>query len=302
MSTALAPVPTGTVGRHFTDEQVELVKRQICKPKDRQATDDELALFLGQCERTGLDPFSRQIYAVYRHDNRLGDEKLTIQTSIDGLRLIAERTGQYLGQDGPWWCGENGEWRDTWFATTPPLAARVVVKKLIAERVAETPAVAHFQEYAVVGAGAQMWESKPALMVAKCAEALALRKAFPQELSGLYTADEMGAATGQPGLSSVAPNPEPVAEEEVSGVVVPETIDETFAKDLYDEFAARGCTVKQFRQFVEGVGVKDLPTDLRSEDARLAVLGGLTTGQAIDLNKALQILPVKSTTASPVAA
>lgn len=181
----------GTLTR-FDAEQIALVKRQICRPSRREASDDELALFRYQCERTGLDPFSRQIYAIFRWDSQSGDEKMTIQVAIDGLRLIAERTGKYAGQDGPYWCDEGGVWRDTWLGSTPPIAAKVIVRKAIGGMLVETTAVAHYAEYVPLKNGRPMglWPSKPALMLAKCAEALALRKAFPAETSGLYVEEE----------------------------------------------------------------------------------------------------------------
>ena len=196
MSTELAKRDMALATGGLTDDQRGLIKRQILHGK-RPATDDELALFIGQCERTGLDPFARQIYGVFRWDNQSRDEKMVVQISIDGFRLVAERTGKYVGQDGPFWCAPDGVWREIWTDTTPPVAAKVIVKKVIGGQVAETPAVAHYKEYVVTnreGKPSGLWPSKPALMLAKCAEALALRKAFPQELSGLYAAEEMAQA------------------------------------------------------------------------------------------------------------
>lgn len=168
----------------ITDEKKELIKRTIATG----ATDNELKLFLYQCERTGLDPLAKQIYSIKRQG------KMVTQIGIDGARLIAQRTGRYAGQDGPYWCGEDGIWKDVWLSKEAPRAAKVNVYLVGIER--GTPGVAHWDEYAPLHNGklAEMWTKMPALMLSKCAEMLALRKAFPQELSGLYTSEEMAQA------------------------------------------------------------------------------------------------------------
>ena len=160
----------------FTPEQIDLVKRTIAKG----ASDDELRLFLAQCTRTGLDPFSRQIYWINR-----GNQGST-QVSIDGFRVIAERSGEMDGQE-TWWCGEDGDWKDVWLdSKNPPAACKVTIFRKGCSHA--FPAVARWREYAL---DQSMWKKMPATMIAKCAEALALRKAFPHQLSGLYTPDEM---------------------------------------------------------------------------------------------------------------
>jgi len=159
----------------WTQEQTALISSTIAPG----CTADELKLFAYACQRTGLDPFSRQVYAIKRSG------KLSIQTSIDGLRSIAERTGQLDGSSTEW-CGDDGIWADVWLGSKPPAAAKTTIWR----KGSTHPFVgtALFRDY---NANQGLWSKMAAAMIAKCSEALALRKAFPADLSGLYSSDEM---------------------------------------------------------------------------------------------------------------
>jgi hypothetical protein len=182
MTNQIAVQSNNQIQNTFTQDKVALIKATVAK----DATDLELQFFVEQCKRTGLDPITRQIYFIKNQG------KVQIQTSIDGFRLVAERSGNYEGQTQPQWCGSDGVWKDVWLAKTPPAACKVgVYKKGFREALT---AVAIFDEYCQRkndGSISFMWQKMPGLMIAKVAESLALRKAFPNDLSGLYTQEEM---------------------------------------------------------------------------------------------------------------
>jgi len=196
--TALARTEAAAVVVHqpthaetWNNERRSMIRR-VYAPK---ATDDEFRAFEAACARTNLSPETRQIFAIARWDSMKGAEVTSIQVSIDGLRLIAERTGRYAGQTPTQWCGKDGKWVDIWLEDAPPFAARVGVLKVgFAEPLYRVAKYSAFVQLKQNKQPTAMWFKMADHMLAKCAEALALRAAFPQECSGLFTIEEMGQA------------------------------------------------------------------------------------------------------------
>jgi phage recombination protein Bet len=184
-----APSREGMLGMMLTEQQIELLKSVMVG-----ATDDEVAIFAHVCNRTGLDPFARQIYPVKRRTQVDGQwvERWVFQVSIDGFRLIAHRTHLYDGQLEPVFYDPGENERTIWLDTKPPVACKVGVRrKGVAEPLFATVLWREYVQTTQQGGPTKMWRDKPTVMLAKCAEAAALRKAFPQELSGLYVHEEL---------------------------------------------------------------------------------------------------------------
>lgn len=172
---------------NYTPDQIDLIKRTICK----NSTDDELKLFMYVANKSGLDVFSRQIYGIKRWDSTSNREVMAIQTGIDGYRLIASRTGLHAGTDEATFVVDQN--------TGLPFSATVTVYKLVGGQKMAFTATARYSEYCALIKDKKtgvmrpniFWDTKPFLMLEKCSEALALRKAFPAEMSGIYTEEEM---------------------------------------------------------------------------------------------------------------
>lgn len=177
-----------------TRENIELLKKTLVSDRV-QLSDSELQLFLYRAQRTGLDPLARQIYVMKNKD------RVTFMTSIDGQRLVAQRTGEYEGQTPTEWCGEDGIWKDVWLHKEPPMGARVGVWRTgFKEAVYGVARWDSYAKYVDEWTNGQKtgnkvlsptWAQLPDVMLAKCAESLAFRRAFPQELANLYTPEEM---------------------------------------------------------------------------------------------------------------
>jgi phage recombination protein Bet len=184
-------IATVSLQSNFTEEQINVIKNSIAK----EATNEELEMFLYTCKRTGLDPFAKQLYFIKRYDSSLKKYIGTIQTSIDGFRAIASRNPEYAGQTTTLFSGKDGKWVELWTANEHPFAAKVgIYRKGFTE---PTYAIAKWSSYVQKtkeGEITKMWNNFSDLMLGKCAEALALRKAFPNDLSGLYSYEEMSQA------------------------------------------------------------------------------------------------------------
>lgn len=185
--------PADAFGK-LTRSQVDLIKRTVAKG----ASDDELRLFVQVCKGANLNPFLRQVHLVPRWDSKLGAEVRAIQVGIDGFRAVAESSGSYAGNDDPVFDGEH-EIPFTKYENRKPIESKLTVpgkatvtvfKMLEGARYPFT-ATARWEEYYPGQKMGFQWHIRPYLMLGKCAEALALRKAFPKLLSGMYAAEEM---------------------------------------------------------------------------------------------------------------
>lgn len=204
---------------NFSRKQIEVIKEQFAKG----ASDMELQMFIYVCRMTKLDPFSKQIHLVPRWDSRMGKEIRVVVVGIDGLRSTAERTGAYAGNSDPEF-GEEIEIevtkkdfkikKETSSKVSVPSKATVTVKKVVQGVICDFTATAKWTEYYPGDRQGAMWLKMPENMLGKCAEAKALRKAFPAVMSGLYVTEEM-----QQAVQSAAPEQQAGEYDKAAGMI-----------------------------------------------------------------------------------
>ena len=242
----------------WTQEQTQLISSTIAPG----CTPDELKLFSYACQRSGLDPFSKQIYAIKRGG------KMSIQVGIDGLRSVAERSGQLDGS-ATFWIGdtEGSQWSDVWLGSKPPAAAKTIIYRKGCSH--PFVGVARFQDYNAQG----LWSKMPAAMLAKCSEALALRKAFPADMSSLYTADEMEqaetvtvTATPPPALAPAAPAGDAkVFAAGKAAIAKCSTLDELEAVTKRLEARQNDLSIEQYQELLQMAVTKEDAMEVKAE-------------------------------------
>lgn len=270
----------------FTREQIDLIKDTVAKG----TSDVELKFFLEVCKSTGLNPFHRQVHAVMRnsreqdaHGKWIDTKKMVIQTAIDGYRLIAARTGQLAGIDDTVFDTEDAE---------HPKRATVTVYRLIAgQRVAFT-ATARWSEYVQTNYKGEinaMWKKMPYTMLGKCAEALALRKGFPAELSGVYTNEEMAQADNPAPTPTQQPQPQIVKQQPQKKIIAaPEPVIEQRPQ-------VNGRQLKTIEQLVESRGLdKDAVLYGRFPDGDVIEFAQLFEDEAAELIADLENMPAST--------
>lgn len=188
----------------YTGQQMALIRRTVaadCNPA-------EFDLFMAAAMRAGLDPFRKQIGALVFNKDKPDKRRMAIVTYIDGLRAIADRSGVYRpDEDEPQYTFDP----EVKSETNPLGLVKAVVRIFKNDR--PVTGVAYWDEFAPVTdewaydqaqgkrapTGKQkidgQWGKMGRIMLAKCAEAQALRKAFPEDLSGLYERSELDQAS-----------------------------------------------------------------------------------------------------------
>lgn len=183
----------------FDDKRIKMVRDKFANG----APQDEFDLFIEFCKARNLDPLQRQVYLIPRSSKDANGNWIkawSIQTSIDGYRAIADRTGAYAGSDEAQFTDSRNKIGDP--AKPRPDTATVTVWKMVQGTRCPFTATARWDEY--FQDKSPLWSRMPHTMLAKCAESLALRKAFPVQLGGVYTTEEMMQA-GDP--APVTPRP-----------------------------------------------------------------------------------------------
>lgn len=179
------------------------------------ASKDSISLAVSYCKATSLDVMQKPVHIVPMWDRKLGRMRDVIMPGIGLYRIQAARTGQFAGMTEPEFGPMVTEKIDG-VKVEYPEYCRVTAKRILANGViAEFSVIEYWIEnYAIAGgkeksiAPNAMWAKRPRGQLAKCAQAQALRLAFP-ELGAANTAEEMeGRSLMEPEIGPYSANAE----------------------------------------------------------------------------------------------
>ncbi|MGI9449345.1 MAG: phage recombination protein Bet [Geminicoccaceae bacterium] len=297
----IAPIKKGLPD--YTPSQVALIKRTVA----RDCNNDEFDLFVEVCKRVGLDPFRRQIHALVFNKNNLEKRQMAIVTGIGGYRAIAARNGDYRPDEKRPEIEYQEELKDP---ATNPLGiayAVVTVNKKDADGWHPVSGIAYWEEYAPVkeewaydqDAGKRQptgkfeldrksaWWKMPKIMIAKCAEAQALQKGWPEDLSGLYAEEEMHRATVQD-LTASEQAEHAEEEKRLQLVNASKSIPILWKAGEQIEFVPDGQIADRIMAFIKDAGEIELETWRRTNQQGLRQFWAQMPADALDIKKAIE--------------
>lgn len=258
----------------FTPERIKLLRAAY----GQQATDLEFEIFINHCRRLDLSPEAAQVFLIGRWDDEAKRKVHRILVSLQGLRTVAERTGKVRGMVGPMWIGRGmKDFADYWISPEPPLGAKVgIIKQGCAEPFWGFCRWDSFKQTKRGGQLSSNWKRMPEHMLAKCANAIALRAAFPDLLAGLYTDDEFGedhaseanqsesvTVITRPDLTVV---PEPMAQVGPEGAAAPQESEPEYVpmsrvQDMLDAFSEIGWDRLEIEDLLKGCPLDKITPD-----------------------------------------
>ncbi len=250
-------------GIKITRGQIDLIKRTIFIG----AADDEMRLFFYECRRRGVHPMDRLIYPVSRKDKD-GNRHVTFQMGIDYLRAAGEETGRYVGQKPIQYGPPIKQTTDEGEIIAPEWAEAIILRKdPESGEIAEIPHRVLWKEYYPGQKLGHMWRKMPHNQLAKCAEAGALRKAFPRKLGGLYINEEMEQAETVPFTPIAMPQEKKTSTDQPPKDIDP--ISEAQAKRFYAIAKSTKATDDQIKEWLyreyDIEHTKDIPKSLYNE-------------------------------------
>lgn len=213
------PYREGRVPNVYSQEELDAIRSEYA----RGSTDAQFTNFMRECQTRKMLPGKHLIFQLRKVSVRdedtgawIKEQKSTHVTSIDFFRLTAQRTGEYRGQGVPEYIYLDKDGAPTIFSTVPipnknPWAARVSVYREKFEK--PIVATARFDAYAPTYRKGtevllpEIWIKRGSEQLSKCAEALALRQCFPEELFGLYISEEIVDEPEKVAMTTPAPSP-----------------------------------------------------------------------------------------------